>query len=125
MTDLLIETVAALLLSLVGGSVPADPAIAGEITRLEGQRYTVAPDGQSYRIDDIAGEGAPLVGVVERRGARLWLVDEAGDAVRLRGPLAIPRIAGPGYKVWVMGDGDPLGGELTVRRLGVLRGPAR
>ena len=44
------------------------PEIAGEIDRLAGQRVTVAADGQSYVIDDVAGEGAPIVGVVERRG---------------------------------------------------------
>lgn len=99
-----------------------DPSIADEVSRLEGQRVTVADDGASYAIDDIAGEGAPLVGRVERRGETLALVTDSGHAYELTGPLAVPRIAGPGYKVWVIGDIDATG-HLAARRLGVLAVP--
>ncbi len=78
--------------------------------------------GADYRIVDVAGEGAPLVGVVERRGAALWLRPTRGPARRLTGPLAVPRIAGPGYKVWVVGRAGA-DGSLVARRLGVLAPP--
>ena len=105
----------------------ADPArapegAAAELARLAGHRVAIAPDG-SYRILDVAGEGAPRVGVVERRGQALWLRTAEG-ALRLAGPLAVPRIAGPGYKVWVLGEVDQ-SGALVARRLGVLAPPRR
>ena len=90
--------------------------IAEEISRLEGHEVEIAADGQSYRIVDVAGEGAPLVGIVERRGEALVV-----DGLVLEGPLAVPRIAGPGYKVWVVGERR--GDRIEVRRIGVLRGP--
>lgn len=96
------------------------PEVAAEVARLVGQDVAVAPDGASYTIRDIAGEGAPLVGVVERRGDELWLV--GAQPVKLVGPLAHPRIAGPGYKVWVLGPVED--GVCRPRRLGVLA-PAR
>jgi hypothetical protein len=71
-------------------------------------------------IDDVAGAGRPWIGVVERRGAALWLAG-AGFALRLTGPLARPRLAGPRYLIWVSGDRD--GDALAVRRLGVLEPP--
>jgi len=122
----------AALLSVVGRAAAGDPApprgeppaLAAELARLDGQRVEVAPDRASYRILDIAGEGAPLVGVVERRGASLWLRAEVGPPRRLVGPLAVPRIAGPGYKVWVIGRVAP-DGELSARRLGILARPVR
>jgi hypothetical protein len=92
------------------------PGVAAEVDRLVGQTVTVMADGSSYTIVDIAGEGPPIVGVVERRGQQLWL-----DRWRLAGPLAVPRIAGPGYKVWVIGDIE--GDRLTARRIGILRPP--
>ncbi len=92
-------------------------ALAAELGRLVGQDVIAGPDG--YVIRDVAGEGAPLVGVVERRGDALWLVGDA--SVRLTGPLAHPRIAGPGYKVWVLGERE--GEALRARRLGVLAPP--
>ena len=88
--------------------------------RLVGQRFTIAADRRAITIDDIAGEGRPWVGIVERRGDALLLVTAAGD-LTLRGPLARPRIAGPGYAVWVIGERSEEG--LTVRRIGVLRRP--
>lgn len=106
----------AVLLGWAPGALP--PAQAAEVARLEG--HTVEVEGDGYRITDVAGEGAPRVGVVERRGPALWLVTE-GEALRLVGPLAAPRIAGPGYKVWVVGDRD--GDTLRARRLGVLAPP--
>jgi hypothetical protein len=91
------------------------PQLDGELDRLVGQKVTVT--GDDYVIDDIAGEGKPIVGVVDKRGDALWV-----GGLRLTGPLAVPRIAGPGYKVWILGaiSGD----AIEVRRLGVLRPPA-
>lgn len=110
---------AAVLLSPAGSD-----AIADELSRLDGHRYTVAEDGASYTIDDVAGEGAPIVGVVARRDGALWLDTGDGGAWKLRGPLAVPRIAGPGYKVWVLGDHSESTRELAARRIGILRPPA-
>ena len=90
--------------------------LAAELSRLAGQDVAVSGDG--YVIRDVAGEGPPLVGVVERRGEELWLVGD--ETVRLAGPLATPRIAGPGCKVWVLGDRDA-SGALQARRIGVLQ----
>lgn len=90
--------------------------IAGELARLDGQRVTVT--GDDYTIDSIAGEGKPIVGVVDKRGDELWLA-----GYRLTGPLARPRIAGPGYKVWALGE--IRGTTLRVRRLGILAPPQR
>ncbi len=89
------------------------------LSRLEG--HTASIVGDDIAIDDVAGEGKPLVGVVERRGRALWVVG-VGFAVELRGPLARPRIAGPGYRVWVLGARS--GEVLVARRIGVLE-PAR
>lgn len=107
------------LLLLAAGTARAD--LAAELARLAGHRVAVAPDGKSYRILDVAGEGLPDVGVVERRGRALLLRRTDGSAVELAGPLAVPRIAGPGYKIWVLGRTE--GGRLAVRRLGVLARP--
>ena len=52
----------------------------------------------------------------------LFLRRTDGSAVELAGPLAVPRIAGPGYKVWVLGR--LARGALVVRRLGVLAPPS-
>jgi hypothetical protein len=104
------------------GAAPARADVAAELARLAGHRVAVAADGASYRILDVAGEGAPEVGVVERRGRALLLRRPDGSAVELAGPLAVPRIAGPGYKVWVLGRLQR--GALVVRRLGVLAPPA-
>ena len=102
-------------------SLAVEPGEAGEVlARLVGQRAEAAPDGRTVRIEDVAGLGRPWVGTVERRGAALWLVTGAG-ALRLTGPLARPRIAGPGYAVWVAGRVD--GEGLAARRLGILRRP--
>ena len=93
--------------------IPAD--LAAEVSRLAGQEIAETPDG--YEILDVAGEGKPLVGVVERRGEELWLTGAV--TVKLVGPLAHPRVAGPGYKVWVLGVRD--GDGYRARRIGVLR----
>ena len=116
--------IALLLLALLGGEPGATAVpVAAELERLAGHRVTV--HGDRYTIEDVAGEGPPRVGVVERRERELWLVEQDGSAVRLAGVLAIPRIAGPGYKVWALGDIDPETGALVARRLGVLAPPAR
>ena len=98
-----------------------DPVIADELSRLDGQRVSVTDDGTGYLIDDIAGEGPPVVGRVERRGKSLVVIDDSG-AHELTGPLAIGRIAGPGYKIWVIGDRDAAG-RIAARRIGVLAPP--
>lgn len=108
------------VIAMRGAEARAD--IAAELSRLDGHEVSVLAGGADYRIDDVAGEGAPLVGVVERRGAALWLRPARGPAQRLSGPLAVPRIAGPGYKVWVVGRAG-LDGSLVARRLGVLAPP--
>ena len=89
-----------------------------EAARLRGQKLEKV--GQRYRILDIAGLGALKVGVVERRGRSLLLVTDEGR-YRLAGPLATPRIAGPGYRVWVVGLVHR--GSLRALRLGVLSPP--
>ncbi len=92
--------------------------------RLAGLTVRVAQDGAALWIDDVAGEGAPHVGVIVRRGRELVLVTDEGEW-RLTGPLARPRIAGPGYTVWLIGVIMPADrGALRIRRLGVLRRPA-
>jgi hypothetical protein len=101
-----------------------DPAEADAIAaRLDGQRFTIAADKASVTIDDVAGLGPPEVGVIELRGDALWLVPAGGaPAARLTGPLARPRIAGPGYTVWVIGEAAA-DGSIRARRLGILRRP--
>ncbi len=92
-----------------------------EVGRLSGHSVEVTATG--YTIVDIAGEGAPHVGCVRREGKALFL--ETADARwRLTGPLAIPRIAGPNYKVWVIGEPTPAK-TLPARRLGILATPDR
>ena len=50
-----------------------DPSEAGAIAaRLEGQRFTIAADQTRVTIDDVAGLGAPEIGVIELRGEALW-----------------------------------------------------
>ncbi len=71
-------------------------------------------------IDDIAGLGRPWVGVVQVRCDQLWLITALG-ALRLTGPLARPRLAGPGYLLWALGRRRAT--ELAVTRLGVLARP--
>lgn len=111
------------------GSTPPSPPPAdaiAEIDRLEGHRVAIAPDGTGYEIESVAGEGKPVVGVVERRGEHLMLVSREGEVYRLAGVLARPRIAGPGYKVWVLGElrGQAPARTLVARRLGILAPPA-
>lgn len=99
----------------------ADPAAArAMLARLRGHHAGWHDGG--LEIVDVAGAGRPWIGVVERRGAALWVVGPT-YAWRLRGPLARPRLAGPGYLVWVIGRLDER--ELVVARLGVLAPPAR
>ena len=99
----------------------AIPAWQGEVDRLVGHTVEVADDG--YRIVDIAGEGQPYVGCVRLVGKTLYL--ETGDQRwRLTGPLAVPRIAGPNYKVWVIGKLTPAK-TLPATRLGILATPTQ
>jgi len=109
---------------VVAGVLACEPAEVDAIAALlAGQRFTIAADRRSIDITDVAGEGAPEVGTVVRDGGALVLVTEDGRFV-LRGPLARPRIAGPGYTVWVIGTvGAGTVPTLTARRLGVLRKP--
>jgi hypothetical protein len=133
----------------------AAPNLAAELGRLQGQRVRLVDLGPGagsspgpgpgpgpgprvdpshapgpghtagYVIEDVAGEGAPVVGVVEQRPDGLWLASEDGARYRLAGVLARPRIAGPGYKIWVLGAVIVQQGEnvLVARRLGVLAPP--
>lgn len=112
-----------------------DEALEAELGRLQGQRVRrlarsvaqSAGHGPGYVIEDVAGEGAPVVGVVEQRPGGLWLAGDGGVAYRLIGVLARPRIAGPGYKIWVLGTVTVQRGEnvLRARRLGILAPPWR
>jgi hypothetical protein len=106
-------------IAIVTGEPAEIDAIAA---RLEGATLDVAADHRSLTIVDVAGEGAPEVGVVVRDGKDLVLVTAERRLV-LRGPLARPRIAGPGYTVWVTGAISPDGASITAHRLGILRRP--
>ena len=116
----------ALLLLLVAHDARADEIPCADdcdaiAARLAGQQ--IERDAHAIRIVDVAGEGAPRIGIVARDGEHLVLIT-ATERFRLAGPLARPRIAGPGYAVWVIGTvarGDVP--TLTVRRLGILRRP--
>lgn len=114
---------ALLVAAMLAQVVPtgAAPQIARELSRLAGHRVTVAADGASYTLERVANEGRPVVGTIERRGASLYVRSNAAT-VRLAGPLARPRIAGPGYRVWVLGE--LRSGTLHARRLGVLSPPS-
>ena len=107
------------MIALLAAAVLAiDPSEADAIaSRLAGQRFTIAADRTSITIEDVAGLGPPEIGVVERRGDELYL-----GAHKLTGPLARPRLAGPGYTIWVIGDVAP-DGSIAIKRLGVLRRP--
>ena len=112
-----------LLCALPDGDAP----LRQEVDRLAGHRVTLIERAGvlvDYRIDDIAGEGTPLVGRVQMRAGQLYLHTQDGATLRLTGPLARPRIAGPGYKIWVLGDVDTASQQLHARRLGVLAPPA-
>ncbi len=97
----------------------APPMWQSEVNRLEGQ--TVEQSDEGYQIMDIAGEGPPLVGCVRREDNSLFLETDEGRW-RLTGPLALPRIAGPNYKVWVIGVPTPAM-TLAAKRLGILATP--
>ena len=91
-----------------------------EIERLVGHELVVTDTG--YEIVDIAGEGPPLVGCVRRRDAHLYL-ETADRDLRLTGPLAVPRIAGPNYKVWILGTTQDK--SLNAQRIGILAAPGK
>lgn len=96
--------------------VTSEDDAAAVLSRLAG--HEVRRQGDRVYLLDVEGGERPWIGVVERRGRALWIV---GDdfAFELRGPLARPRLAGPGYTVWIAGRAD--GTRFMVRRLGVLR----
>jgi hypothetical protein len=125
--------VAVLIVAGAATSAAADPANRVEVSpaqvdavvaRLAGHRIEISARRDAVTIVDAAGEGPPRVGVIERDGDDLVMVTADGRW-RLAGPLARPRIAGPGYTVWVIGDVDAAGAVLRARRLGVLLRPAR
>ncbi len=123
------------LLGAAGGSAASQPPtaeIADQLDRLTGHQVVVSADGADFVITDAAGEGPAMIGTVtlaDEADEQLWLLAVNGDRWRLTGPLAIPRIAGPGYKVWVVGEvvHKVLAGEgvFRPRRLGILRSPHR
>ena len=98
------------------------PDLGDELGRLIGQEVEVSKDTSEYQITDIAGEGKPLVGCVLRQGEHLYL-QQADLNLRLEGELAVPRLAGPGYKVWIIGTRQ--GDSLLAKRLGILAPPNR
>ncbi len=111
---------AVLLWSTPHDGVELRPELVAEVDRLEGHDVTFQNGG--YQIVDVAGEGAPLVGCIEKTERGLELVS-GSERFLLRGPLAVPRIAGPNYKVWILGR--VLGSaELQMKRLGILAGPS-
>lgn len=107
-----------LWLAIVPGAHPQQD----EIDRLIGHSIHITSD--TYQIIDIAGEGPARVGCVFKRDGELRFV-ASGESQQwsLTGPLALARIAGPNYKVWILAekDGDS---RLFVRRLGILASPA-
>lgn len=111
---------ALLFAGLAGPSHAVDSEqLEREIARLVG--HSVQRTQKGYRILDIASEGAPLIGCIHRVGSSLLLVN-ADLSLRLTGALAIPRIAGPNYKVWIIGQ--QVGDELHATRLGILARPS-
>lgn len=104
--------------------------IIGEPSRLDAMASRL--DGHRIRrgdhvllVEDVAGAGRPWVGVVASRCGALWL-DTAVHSFRLTGPLARPRVAGPGYLVWAVGSTSRRSGShsFELQRLGVLARPA-
>lgn len=108
--------------ALIIGAPARLDAIAG---RLAGHR--VRRGDHVLIVEDVAGAGRPWVGVVASRCGALWL-DTAVHSFLLGGPLARPRVAGPGYLVWAVGAIGPGAATaprtLELQRLGVLARPA-
>jgi hypothetical protein len=108
-----------------GDDLAIDPAEVDALrARLAGHQVRISDDSRVLTIDDVAGEGPPHIGVIARDGDHLVLVT-ATARWRLTGPLARPRIAGPGYTVWLVGE--PAHGSiptLRAKRVGILRRPA-
>lgn len=88
--------------------------------RLTGHRFRLGD--HVLLLEDIASLGRPWVGIVRSRCGALFL-DTAVASFRLAGPLARPRLAGPGYLLWLVGTRDPLTSTLTIHRLGILARP--
>jgi hypothetical protein len=119
------------LIALIATTVAADPAVpdgrwhVGDPGRARAMLDRLLGHHVGWRdgvlmIDDVAGEGRPWIGVVERRRDGLWLRGQA-FAWRLRGSLARPRLMGPGYLMWATGAVD--GDDLQLHRIGVLAPP--
>ena len=89
----MIHTVLGCLLGLGLGA--GAPNLQAEIDRLVG--HSVRVDDGSYEIVDIAGEGKPLVGCIEKTERGLFLQTES-ERLALEGPLAVPgnQRGGPG-----------------------------
>ncbi len=103
--------------AIIVGPPPALDAIA---SRLDGHR--IHRGDHVLILEDLAGAGRPWVGVVSARCGQLWL-DTAVTSLRLTGPLARPRLAGPGYLVWAIGHRAASGDSLSLSRLGILARP--
>ncbi len=121
----LVPVLATLIAPMVGVNSMAQQA--SEIARLEG--HTVAVDSLGYSIVDIAGEGIPLVGCVRVLGqgqglgqGQSLILETQTQRLTLSGPLAVPRIAGPDYKIWVIGKVHN-NKSIEVKRLGILATP--
>ncbi|MCP4445602.1 MAG: hypothetical protein GY811_09720 [Myxococcales bacterium] len=113
-----VATISLWMAPTLDAPLPAD--LAAQVDRLEGHEVQLG-DGD-YQIVNVAGEGAPLVGCIRFVGKRPTLVTST-KSYPLHGPLAVPRIAGPNYKAWVLGAVNSQG-VLTARRLGILAGPS-
>jgi hypothetical protein len=102
--------------------------LAAMAARLAGHRVQLGD--HVLLLHDVAGQGRPWVGVVVARCGQLWL-HTAVTTLRLTGPLARMRLAGPGYLMWAVGVRRPApgaaasahGDELALSRLGVLAPP--
>ncbi|MEZ4358532.1 MAG: hypothetical protein R3B48_00010 [Kofleriaceae bacterium] len=105
--------------------IGAPSELSAMAERLTGHRVRLGD--HVLLLQDIAGMGAPWVGRIALRCGQLWL-HTAVRTFRLSGPLARPRLAGPGYLMWVVGhrrrDARRAPEELEVLRLGVLSPPA-
>lgn len=123
--ETIVSKLGSILIPLILGG-PANGLSASqqsdEVSRLVG--HVVEEKVGEYSIIDVAGEGAPIVGCVRVENDQLILESEPNQRFRLSGPLAIPRIAGPNYKVWVIGE--ILNSDiLVVSRLGILATPQK
>lgn len=92
--------------------------LAAIASRLTGHRFHTGD--HVLILEDFAGEGRPWLGLVAFRCDQLWLETSLGPLL-LTGPLARPRIAGPGYLIWA--TGRRTANTLELSRLGILARP--